>query len=70
MVDIARTSAFRYALGYVDGLAREYGVEREELRAYAQANCRGLHGIARAFDVLNTWMADQITVENPRHGRQ
>ena len=33
MVDIARTSAFRYALGYVDGLAREYGVDREELRA-------------------------------------
>lgn len=30
VVDIARTSAFRYALGYVDGLAREYGVEREE----------------------------------------
>ncbi len=52
VVDIARTSAFRYALGYVDGLAREYGVEREELRAYAQANCRGLHGIARAFDVF------------------
>ena len=49
VVDIARTSAFRYALGYVDGLAREYDVEREELRAYAQANCRGLHGIARAF---------------------
>ena len=52
VVDIARTSAFRYALGYVDGLAREYDVEREELRAYAQANCRGLHGIARAFDVF------------------
>ena len=52
MVDIARTNAFRYALGYVDGLAREYGVEREELRAYAQTNCRGLHGIARAFDVF------------------
>ena len=52
VVDIARTSAFRYALGYVDGLAREYGVEREELRAYAQANCRGLHGIARAFEVF------------------
>lgn len=70
VVDIARTSAFRYALGYVDGLAREYGVEREELRAYAQANCRGLHGIARAFDDLNIWMADRITVENPKHGRQ
>ncbi len=52
VVDIARTSAFRYALGYVDGLAREYDVEREELRVYAQANCRGLHGIARAFDVF------------------
>ena len=52
VVDIARTNAFRYALGYVDGLAREYGVEREELRAYAQTNCRGLHGIARAFDVF------------------
>ena len=52
VVDIARTSAFRYALGYVDGLAREYDAEREELRAYAQANCRGLHGIARAFDVF------------------
>lgn len=52
VVDIARTTAFRYALGYVDGLAREYDVEREELRAYAQANCRGLHGIARAFDVF------------------
>ena len=52
VVDIARSSAFRYALGYVDGLAREYDVEREELRAYAQANCRGLHGIARAFDVF------------------
>lgn len=33
-------------------MAREYDVEREELRAYAQANCRGLHGIARAFDVF------------------
>ena len=33
-------------------LAREYDVEREELRAYAQANCLGLHGIARAFDVF------------------
>ena len=52
VVDIARTSAFRYALGYVDGLAREYDVDREELRAYAQANCRGLHGISRAFDVF------------------
>ena len=52
VVDIARTSAFRFALGYVDGLAREYDVEREELRAYAQANCRGLHGIARAFEVF------------------
>ena len=52
VVDIARTASFRYALGYVDGLAREYGAEREELRAYAQANCRGLHGIARAFDVF------------------
>lgn len=52
VVDIARTSAFRYALGYVDGLAREYDVDREELRAYAQANCRGLHGISRAFGVF------------------
>lgn len=52
VVDIARTSAFRYALGYVDGLAREYDVDREELRAYAQANCRGLHGIPRAFGVF------------------
>ena len=51
VVDIARTSAFRYALGYVDGLAREYDVEREELRAYAQANCRGLHGIAPELQV-------------------
>ena len=50
--DIARTSAFRYALGYVDGLAREYDVDREELRVYAQANCRGLHGISRAFGVF------------------
>lgn len=52
VVDIARMSAFRYALGYVDGLAREYDVDREELRAYAQANCRGLHGISRAFGVF------------------
>lgn len=52
VVDIARTSAFRYALGYVDGLAREYDVDREELRAYAQTNCRGLHGISRAFGVF------------------
>lgn len=52
VVDIARTSAFRYALGYVDGLAREYDVDREELRAYALANCRGLHGISRAFGVF------------------
>lgn len=52
VVDIARTSAFRHALGYVDGLAREYDVDREELRAYAQANCRGLHGISRAFGVF------------------
>lgn len=52
VVDIARTSAFRYALGYVDGLAREYDFDREELRAYAQANCRGLHGISRAFGVF------------------
>lgn len=52
VVDIARTSAFRYALGYVDGLAREYDVDREELRTYAQANCRGLHGISRAFGVF------------------
>lgn len=52
VVDIARASAFRYALGYADGLAREYDVDREELRAYAQANCRGLHGIARAFGVF------------------
>ena len=66
VVDIARTSAFRYALGYVDGLAREYDVEREELRAYAQANCRGLHGIARAFDVLSIWMAGQTMAASPR----
>lgn len=52
VVDVARTSAFRYALGYVDGLAREYDVDREELRAYAQANCRGLRGISRAFGVF------------------
>lgn len=52
VVDIARASAFRYALGYADGLAREYDVDREELRAYTQANCRGLHGIARAFGVF------------------
>ena len=52
--------------GYVDGLAREYDVEREELRAYAQANCRGLHGIARAFAFLSIWMAGQTMAASPR----
>lgn len=66
VVDIARTSAFRYALGYVDGLAREYDVDVKSCEHMRRQIAEGCMASRVLLTFLSIWTAGQTMVASPR----